>query len=117
MASILTYEFEELPLVLENGIQAGLVDGEAEIAYGRDVWDFTIRSISLTAWSKAGRMKKCMPLDEGNPLYNIIYDRLEGHLNDSVQDAIREQLAEDRNEAAEMRAEARRDDRMMEGRA
>lgn len=113
MASTLTYEFEELPLVLENGIQAGLVDGEAEIAYSRDVWDFTIKSIALTCWNGAGRMKKCMPLDEGNPLYGIIYDRLENHYSENVQEAVRQQLIEDREEAAEMRAEARRDDMRM----
>lgn len=113
MASTFTYSFEELPLVLENGIQAALVEGEAEIAYTRDVWDFTIKSISLNSWNEKSRAWKCVALDEGNPLYSILYDRIEHFACDNVQEAIREQLAEDRAEAAEMRAEMRRDDIMM----
>jgi hypothetical protein len=113
MTKTFTYSFEELPLVLENGIQAALVEGEAEISYTRDVWDFTIKSVSLNSWNEKSRTWKCVALDEGNPLHGIIYDRLEHFASDSVQEAIREQLAEDRAEAAEMRAEMRRDDIMM----
>jgi len=113
MPRTLTYTFEELPLVQECGIQAALVDGEAEISYSRDVWDFTIQSISLNSFNEKDRKWKPLALDEGNPLYGIIYDRLEGYASESVQEAVRQQLIEDRNDAAEMRAEARRDDMRM----
>lgn len=113
MPSTLTYTFEELPLVLENGLQAALIDGEAEISYSRDVWDFTIQSISLNSYDMKSRKWKPVALDEGNPLYGIIYDRLESFASENVQEAIRDQLAEDRAEAAEMRAESRRDDLRM----
>lgn len=113
MAHPMTYSFYELPLILENGIQAAMVEGEAEINYTRDVWDYTIKSISLNSFSEKDRSWKCVALDEGNPLYSILYDRIEHFACDNVQEAIREQLAEDRNEAAEMRYEMRRDDIMM----
>lgn len=110
MASTFSYSFYELPLIAERGIQAAMVEGEVEIAYTRDVWDYTIKSISLNSYSEEDRTWKCIALDEGNPLYSILYDRIEHFACESVQEAIREQLIEDRNEAAEMRYEMRRDD-------
>jgi hypothetical protein len=36
MSNIFSYEFEELPLVIHNDIQAGLINGCAEIKYDRN---------------------------------------------------------------------------------
>ena len=107
MASTFSYTFEELPLVEEKGRQAALINGEAEIAYTRDVWDFTIKSISLDSWSELDRKWKPAPLDEGNPIYSMVYDRLEHSWSEKVQEAIREQLAEDHVAGMEWRAEQR----------
>ncbi len=80
---IFTFSFEELPLVIEGGFEAGLVNGSAEISYHRD-GEWTIHSISLDGckrlhhtveelWVAAQTMKflpayerKPVALDEGS---------------------------------------------------
>jgi hypothetical protein len=128
-----TFTFDELPLQILNGFECGLVAGSAEISYNRDM-EWGIESISLdgnksirwTLEEYADRFKNGLPcpsyehksvaLDEGTPLYLMIYDRLENEWRGKVQDAVADQLVEDRAEAAEERAECRynqrRDDRM-----
>jgi hypothetical protein len=129
MRNVFTYSFEELPLVIEGGFDAGLVNGSAEIAYTEDVWDFSIRSISQDGfkqrreWSIEEHMhssitgkplktweEKSLVLDAGHPLHSIIYSRLEHDWAHKVQDAIREELVKDREYAASERADQRRDE-------
>lgn len=134
---ILTYAFDECPLLTVDGFEAGLIAGEADISYNRDGF-WSIASISLDGDRKAhytteqrvehelmqGRLHpnlrrplapyehKMLVLDAGSPLYSMISDTLEGSWADRVQDAIRDEMAERRNDAAEYRAEQIRDDRM-----
>jgi len=121
----LTFQFEELPLVIEGGVEAGDVAGSAEIAYhGDGAW--TIRSIALDGARRlvhaprdiatAARTGRGLPafarhsimLDEGDPLYLRIYHRLEHEWHPRVQSAVIEQLADDRDTRADSRADRRR---------
>jgi hypothetical protein len=120
-----TFQFEELPLVIEGGVEAGDVAGSAEIAYGGDgAW--TIRSIALdgarrlahapheiAAAARAGRSlpafaRHSVVLDEGDPLYLRIYHRLEHDWHARVQNVVVDRLADDREARADSRADRRR---------
>lgn len=117
MSNIFSFEFEELPLVISNGIEAGLINGCAEIQYNRDC-EWHIESISIEGHQKLTQDERdagkrpwvyvAAPFD----LSDLIATRLEGEWSDRVQDAINEQLAIDREDAAEMRADMRRDHMM-----
>jgi len=121
----LTFQFEELPLVIEGGVEAGDVAGSAEIAYhGDGAW--TICSIALdgarrlvhtpheiAAAARAGRglpafARQNILLDEGDPLYLRIYHRLEHEWHTRVQSVVIEHLADDRETHADSRADRRR---------
>jgi hypothetical protein len=117
VSNILSYEFEELPIAIVNGIEAGLINGMAEIVYSRN-GDWAVKSVCLEGYLKlthaermAGKkpwvyVKAPVELDE------IIGSRLETEWAHKVTDAINEQLAADREDAAEQRAEMRRDEMM-----
>jgi hypothetical protein len=117
MSNILSFEFEELPLVITNGIEAGLINGCAEIKYGRNChWE--IDSISIEGWQhlsmeerEAGK-RPWIYVAAPDEIATLIGQRLEGEWHDRVQDAVNEQLASDREDAAEMRADMRRDHMM-----
>lgn len=129
-----SFSFDELPLIIENGFEAGLVAGSAEISYSRD-GDWSVESISfdghrtksvaqqdadldeaLVAKKPLPSRYVCKPvaLDRGTPIHSIVYDRLENEWSDKVQEAVNEQIEEDRQCAADDRADMRRDERMME---
>lgn len=112
----LTFSFEQLPLLIENGFSAGLVDGVAQIAYHDDDW--AIEAIALEGsrerdhaeWSvhyartgdyRASRFElKPVYLDPTTPIFSAIYDRLENEWRASVQSAVNEARENDRNDAA-----------------
>ena len=52
MDTIFTYSFDELPTVIVDGFEAGLVAGEAEVSYNRE-GEWSIASISLDGSRKA----------------------------------------------------------------
>lgn len=125
MGRTLTFQFEELPLVIDGGIEAGDVTGSAEIAYhGDGAW--TIRAIALDgarrlahapheiiAAARAGRSlpafaRHSVALDEGDPLYLRIYHRLEHEWRARVQTTVIDQLALDRDALPDSRADRRR---------
>lgn len=118
--STFTYEFEELPLVISNGIPAGLINGCAEIAYNRNA-DWQIESIcvegyqTLTPEERARGVRPWIYVAAPEELADMIAGRLEGDWFGKVQDAINEQMASDREAAAEARAESRRDEMMLGG--
>lgn len=130
----MTFSFDELPLVIESGFEAGFVAGSAEISYHRD-GEWTIQSISLDGckrlhhtvedlWVAAQTMKflpaferKPVALDEGTSLFLTIYHRLEHEWNGAVNDAVLEQIAEDRECEADDYADMKRDEMMLEARA
>ncbi|PDT71705.1 hypothetical protein CO683_00670 [Bradyrhizobium ottawaense] len=114
--STFCFEFDELPLVISNGIPAGLINGCAEIKYSRDgEWEIDSVSVegyqNLTSEQRAAGKKPWIYVAAPWELGGIIYDRLMGEWNDKVSDAIREQIESDRQAAAEYRAEMRREDR------
>jgi hypothetical protein len=117
MSNILSFEFEELPLVIFNGIPAGLINGCAEIQYNRNL-DWHIESVSvegyqtLTAEERAKGLRPWIYVAAPEELADLIASRLEGEWHGKVQDAINEQLASDREDAAEARADMRRDHAM-----
>jgi hypothetical protein len=131
MTKTFNYDFEELPLIIENGFEACDVTGTAEISYNRH-GEWGIESISFEGakrnhWTIADYAaavesgdrlspytRKPVALDATTPLHGIIYHRLENEWRDRVQDAVNEQIEADRDGEAEFRAELRREDRMME---
>jgi hypothetical protein len=111
MSRDLIFRFEELPLVVDLGVEAGLVNGHAVICYW-PTGEWGITSIMLDGYrerSEAERAAdqaqgkkliprfehKAVPL-EGNPLYTMIWSRLEDEWRDSVQDAVRAALEQER---------------------
>ncbi len=125
MNRTLNFQFEELPLVIDRGFEAGDIAGVAEISYHRD-GEWTIRAIALdgarrlqhaphdmVAAARTGRAlpafeRRPVTLDEGDMLYLRIYHRLEHEWRDRVQSAVIEQLADDRESLADERADHRR---------
>ena len=125
---MLTFEFEELPLLIDLGFEAGPVYGSAEISFSRD-GEWGIESIALDGHKKlyhtledrisAALAGKRLPpfedkpviLEVGSPLHTIIYDRLDSDWRDAVQDRVNEQIAEDRQCAADDYADFKRDER------
>ena len=118
------FKFEELPLIIDLGYEAGLVNGSAEIEFWPD-HSWGVRSISLDGhktnrWTlkqhrdaeKEGRLLPCfdrkpVELDANTSLYLTILDRLEHHLRDSVQDEVNEQIADHRDSRADTIADHR----------
>jgi hypothetical protein len=124
MARTFNYEFEELPLVIENGFEAGLITGEAEISYSRD-GEWGIEGISFDGYKRtpadvwaaelrngrqpANYIRKPVTLDATSPLHGIIYHRLENEWSGKVQEAVQEQIEEDRQCAADNAADMKRE--------
>ena len=118
MSNILSFEFEEMPIAIVNGIEAGLINGMIDIKYDRD-GNWEVYSISIeghqkltTEERKAGK-KPWIYVTAPPAVAELIYDRFRsGWFDQKVYDAVQEQLSSDREDAAEMRAEMRRDARM-----
>lgn len=105
----LTFTFDELPLAIINGVEAGLVNGQALIDVNRDgtwmvshisVWGY--RNATKEEIAKGSRpfVEALAPLAAGNELDFLISQRLEGEWHDRVQHAVREFIEEQRVEAA-----------------
>lgn len=98
--AVFNFCFDELPLAIINGIEAALINGEAEIEYEADGY-WTITDVVIDGYRAATPeelkqgsrpfVSAKAPLPAG-PLYNTICDRLEGEWRERVQDAVREQL-------------------------
>jgi len=107
-----TFEFEELALVIHNGIEAAFINGSAEIDYSRNY--FAIVGISVEGFGERVNGKRQWPqVPAPESLAAIIRERLEGEWYDKVYTAFSEQLASDREDAAEARADMRRDEMML----
>lgn len=95
----LTFTFEELPLIVENGFEAGLVSGEAEITY-HDNGEWFVHEIYLQGYkskgdSIAGFERRMVEIDRDTELHLNILDRLErGRFADSITDMVSEELAD-----------------------
>lgn len=129
MKQTFEFSFDELPLVIEGGFEAGLIAGSAEVSYFRD-GEWTITGISLdghrlrsnrelddhAALGKPVPMfeRKSIALDAGTSLFGTILHRLEHEWRGKVQDAVIEAIAEDREIAADDYADMKRDERALE---
>lgn len=106
----IAYTFEELPLVIENGFSAGLVNGTAEINFGANA-EWFIGAICLDGHRRKPtgewitdmlRTKQAGPAFEEKPveleqpswLYTAIFGRLDeaGTWRDHIQGIVNERL-------------------------
>lgn len=94
----LDFRFEELPLVVEGGFEAGEVSGTAEISYHAD-GEWCVRGIALdgarrlpaaapAAPPRPRFQRRSVALDDGDPLFLRILDRLEHGWAERVGDAV-----------------------------
>ena len=115
MSNTFSWTFDEIPLVIDaNGVEAGLVSGEAEIEYSRD-GEWSIENITLQGFgTRDANGKRTWPQVECPPVIAAIIDqRLNKEWYGRVCDAVRVQLEQDRVDAREQQSDYRRDDRMM----
>ena len=110
------FQFEELPLITEQGLDAALVDGIATIRYGADR-EWSVSEIALDGHrfrpieerAIAQSMGQTLPLFERKPvalckdsnpwLYQTIIDRLENsRFRLSIEDAIAENIEAERDD-------------------
>ena len=111
------FSFEELPLIIQNGYEAGLVNGVAHLTFDSEGF-WNIEAISLDGYRTAPTDKDGKPLpnmkqtylDQGTSIYLAIYDRLENEWSEKVGKHVYDAIGEDRVCAAEYRADARRDE-------
>lgn len=87
-AFILDFHFEELPLVVDLGIEAGLIEGYATInVYGYDDW--SISEINLVGWKDRKETQVRLCKDAHQWLYHAILDQLEnGEFRKSIETEI-----------------------------
>ncbi len=106
MSSTLTFTFEELPLLIDLGVEAGLVNGSAEIEYWTDhSWGIT--SIWLDGYGPNG-VRKQVEVENGSALFLTIFGRLEGEWCEKVQDEVVEAIHEARESRADTIADHHR---------
>ncbi len=109
MTRTLLFSFDELPLVIHNGIPAAFVNGTADIAYSADGF-WHIETVSVEGFGERVNGKRQWPqVPAPAALTDIIVQRLEGEWAGKVVNAINEQIEEDRISAADDMADARRD--------
>lgn len=109
--AIFYYTFEELPLAVVNGIEAGLVNGQAEIHYDRGNW--SIGSITLEGMGqRVNGVRQWPQVACPEAIAAIIGARLEDEWAGRIDDALADQIERDREDAIEARAERRREERM-----
>jgi hypothetical protein len=117
---MLEFRFEELPLVVDNGFEAGEVSGSAEIAYHRD-GEWCVRGIALDGARRLTPVesepngtgprrfhRRLVALDEGDPLYLRILDRLEHDWAGRVREAVGDEILQVRTTQYDDRHDRRR---------
>jgi hypothetical protein len=123
------FQFEELPVVVDLGFEAGLVDGTATIKFeaSGEWWVDGItldgsrrRSENERQAEKAdtgltAKLYEIKPVKVDRASYSWLYaaitDQLEnGRFKDSVEDEVRKEMAAHRADAADQRREQLRDD-------
>lgn len=110
----LTYSYDDLPLAIENGIPAGLINGQAEITYSRD-GGWAVSSITLEGFGeRVNGVRQWPQVSAPAPIVTIVCNRLYNEWHSKVQDAVNEAISEDRQCAADAYADMRREERAME---
>lgn len=97
----LTFTFEELPLIVELGCEAGLINGSATIHYYHD-GEWFIHEIYLDSYRRATEAEKAehglfvrgkIEIDKSSFLYLPIFDQLEhGRFKDAIEDEVQAAL-------------------------
>jgi hypothetical protein len=114
MSREFSYSFNDLPLLVTGGFDAGLVNGSALVSYWPN-GEWSLSQIYLDGWRRrsdrdidndvaAGKRwqpfeQKPVLLDRGTDLHRMIWDRLENEWRAKVQDAVNEQIERDREDA------------------
>lgn len=94
------HTFEELPLLIENGFHAGLVNGSATIRYTSEA-EWFVSALTLDghkARPDGGYDRKPVTIERGEYpwLYGAIFDQLETGVHKSfIEDKIEAELAEE----------------------
>jgi len=113
-AKTFLFSFDELPLVTSAaGVEAGFVNGEAELEYESDgAW--IIINITLEGARTTGPdNKRFWPQVDAPPVIAAIIDSyLNKEWHARVCEAVSEQCDQDRIDAREQQADYRRDERM-----
>lgn len=113
------FSFEELPLVIAPGIEAALINGQAEIEYDRG-GDWQVKHISveghraLTLDERAAGEKPWVYIPASAAIEFIILGRLNEEWFDNIQSCVSIHVEEDRQCAADDYADMKRDERMLE---
>lgn len=100
------FQFEDLPLIIDGGYEAGQVNGTAAISYHRN-GDWHIDGLWLDGFKKPGTLgdyTKSVELDHGTPIFLTIYGHLENDWRDRIEDFVSQCIAEDRETGREARA-------------
>lgn len=109
MTDTLEFEFEELPLIIRDGAEYGLMTGIADIAYF-DQGEWSITGIYLEGYRKPTEAERQADLakgmkyprshirihtrlDAGDPAYSAIYHRLEHEWSDRVEQAVADAIS------------------------
>jgi hypothetical protein len=113
-AKSMIFHFDELPLVTSAaGVDAGFVNGEAELEYEPNgawmVINITLEGASTTG---PGNKRFWPQVDAPPPIAAIIESYLNKEWHSRVADAVSEQREQDRIDAREQQADYRRDARM-----
>jgi hypothetical protein len=99
--STFTYEFEELPLVIANGIPAGQINGCAELTFDRN-GNWEVQSVcvegyqTLTQAERSAGKKPWVYVSAPAEISGIVEERLSNEWNVRVQHAIREAIESER---------------------
>ncbi|MBR0868908.1 hypothetical protein JQ633_00950 [Bradyrhizobium tropiciagri] len=102
------YTFEELPLVIANGIPAGLINGQAEIIYSR-AGDWAASNITLEGFGeRVNGVRQWPQVQAPASIAEIVRGRLHTEWASKVRAAVIEAISEDRESEADDRADARR---------
>lgn len=110
-----TYEFEELPLAVVNGIEAAFINGSAEVQYDGDGL-FEIGAISVEGFGERVNGKREWPMVPApKQLADLILHRLShDDWQDKIGNAVHERIAEDYECERDNWADMRREERMLE---
>lgn len=117
MMSTFCFEFEELPLVIANGIPACQINGCAELSFDRD-GNWKVQSVcvegyqTITQEQRLAGKKPWIYVTAPDEIAAIVEQRLSNEWSFRVQDAISEAIEAEGEAAAEYRAEMRREYRM-----
>jgi len=111
----LTYEYNDLPLAIENGISAGFINGQAEIVYS---WDgaWVVSKISLEGFGERDKDgKRQWPQVSApapivtivcNRLYNEWFERVQNRVNETIEKACESRVANTRDHNLKLVREA-----------